>query len=199
MEKSPAQAEMISRHTRHVRWLRYGSRILLLFALVFWVSWGVLCRMEWSIFTASAIRPHPTLPGAVPGPMPGKSMREERDEMHYMVGRGGLFISGNAPHSGSFAQTSSDAMSKALAWESLNDVFPSWYIWRYYWNGPYVIAGIRFLPLAILTTLLFAASIVIRRHQVAPGYCRRCRYDMWEPSNTPPRTMICPECGTRAI
>ncbi len=188
-----------SQFARQSLWLRRTSRLLLALSLVSWAAWAALSLTYWSDFTAGRIREHPPEYGRNPLPLPGKTNIEERDELHYMAGKGAIFISGNTVRSGSFSQPHSEAASKSLAWIRFDDQFPRWYIWRYYVAGPNQVIGIRFFPLSILLSLAWFASIVIRRMQILPGFCLHCRYDLRGIGKTPPTSKICPECGARTM
>ncbi len=189
-----------ARHSRRLVWFKRLSRVLLALAILFWIAGGLLYCTERSVFTTSAVRLGPPLYGRHPPPLPGMTTIEYRDEVHYMAGQGGLFIGGNTVRSASFAANpSADAISKSLAWSNVEMDIPTWYIWRYYWNSPYGFIGIRFLPLAVLTTLAWGACVVLRRRQVPPGHCVHCRYDLRGTSSTPPTTNICPECGASTL
>lgn len=183
-----------AKRTRIATVLRRCSWLLGVLTVITWIALGFSHLVQWSTFTAGSVRPHVPRVGG-PGPLPGTTLREEREETHYMFGSGGMFISGNVVNSGSFASSGADLNSEALAWATIDDLVPRWLAWRWYWNGPYRIVGIRFMPLAIVFSLLLVGCIGLRRGQVPEGLCGRCRYDLRGIEKGERSEVTCPECG----
>lgn len=149
-------------------------------------AWGVCVLsyfVECSTFTATPARPKPG------------GTQVQRDEVHYMFGRGRAMILSMNVFTTDFNSPVADPNSKSLAWAVLPNSFPSPLTVRANWTpaGP-VAGGPLWMPAAFLT-LGAAGRIVLVRRRVPPGRCRRCRYDL---TATPPiddTAIMCPECG----
>lgn len=154
--------------------------------LLVWAACITSYFVEWSAFTKGPVRPRTMPPGA---PATGPAVLPvERDETHYMFGRGRFAIYSNTVYTSSFELPNSDLNSHALAWATADNLFPGLWQWQRWAPGPligvklWVVASICSLPLAVVALRL--------RRRVPEGHCRKCRYDLRGLSGE-----VCPECG----
>lgn len=169
-------------------------RLITIASLVVAVSAWALCGLsyvvEWSVFTAGPARPRAAMAGSRPS--------QERDETHFMFGRGGLFLHSMLVYTGSFSAPNSDPNSRVLAWATVDNMFPTWPPWRFGWYAPGPVCGVRLWLLATLASVAPVACVALRRRRVIPGHCARCRYDLRGAVARDGAPIICPECGTAA-
>lgn len=183
-------------HPRPAAPLRQTCIVLRLVAVAAWAACALSYIPEWSTFTAGPPRPRTTVGGGTPalaGPL------VERDETHYMLGHGGVFVTSNTVYTATFDHPSADINSRSLAWATLDPFFPHWPPWRFSWYAPGPCLGIRLWFPAALVTLVWVACELLRRRHVPAGHCRRCRYDLRATNHDSQGGVRCPECGHRSF
>lgn len=166
--------------------LRVVCAIALALALVALTHVG-----EWSWFVASPARPRAS-PPASPGSPPQPAM-VQRDETHFILGRGLICIYSLNVFTSSFANPGSDQNSLYLARETVGNYFGPGVFWRWMRTSAGPTIGLRSWPLPLLPALVWCIAEVVRRRQVKLYECSRCRYDL---RGAPSDASVCPECGT---
>lgn len=188
-ESNPRDARAARRRHRR-RAIVLGASVAL--AALAWAACGASYLVEWSTFTKGPERPRTAPTGIVAtGPTGAAALPVERDETHLMFGHGLLALSSNTVYSGSFQRPYSDLNSRALAWATVDSMFPG--LWRAdrYPCGP--VMGVKTWPVACIATLPLVVALAAHRRSVPPGHCRRCRYDLRGLDGN-----VCPECGATA-
>ena len=167
--------------------LRVVCAIALALALVFVTLTYV---GEWSWFVASPARPRVS-PPASPGGPPSPAM-QQRDETHFILGRGLICIYSLNVYTGSFSNPGADQNSLYLARETVGNYFGRGVLWRWMRTNAGPTIGVRSWPLPLLPALVWSITEVVRRRQVKRYECARCRYDL---RGVPADAGVCPECG----
>lgn len=178
--------------------LRAGAWTSCVLALVAAGVCGLSYVVEWSSFTATAVRPKPSAGTAFGASTPAGTMLEERDETHVMFGHGGVYrYNMKSVYTLSFAVPGADQNSRALAWATLDNIISSSWGRPVFWQRGYVY-GIQLWFPAACFGVASLACLALRAWIVPDGQCRRCRYDMRGCPSDLNGAARCPECGTPA-
>lgn len=188
----PAGRGALRRRTKAPGRIALGVCVLL--ATLMWTVCITSYFVEWSTFTTGPVRVRAAGPGvAAGGPTGAAAMPEERDETHYMFGRGRFMVLSHTPYTVSFAAPVADLNSKYLAWAVADQFFPG--LWRFDRYAPGPLIGVRLWVVATICSIPLLLLLFVARltRKIPEGHCRKCRYDLRGLSGE-----RCPECGAEA-
>jgi hypothetical protein len=145
--------------------------------------------VTWSVFVAS-----PNRPRRVMNRVALSAADVERDETHFMFGRGCLIVHSMNPYSASFDTRWSDAASRHLAWSSVRS-WPHEAPASFKWFGGTPRGHVRLIPMAGACAIVSAAWLVCRLRRPHIGRCVKCKYDLSAGGDRIDLAGRCPECG----